>query len=85
MGDDSDANIHLFLIALGLFSSYPLYTFYLQYGHDLLFHLFRIDGIADGLQSGQFPVRLYGNDLNGYGYGVSMFYPELFLYVPALL
>ena len=84
-GDDSDANIHLFLIALGLFSSYPLYTFYLQYGHDLLFHLFRIDGIAEGLQSGQFPVRIYESDLNGYGYGVSMFYPELFLYVPALL
>ena len=82
---DEESQIHLFLIAIGLFVSYPLFTFYLQEGDDLAFHLCRIDGIVSGLQSGQFPVRLYPDMLNGHGYGVSLFYPELFLYFPAVL
>ena len=40
----------------------------------------RFNGIADGLRDGQFPVRIHPNTLKGFGYGVSYFYPELFLY-----
>lgn len=54
-------------------------------GHDMLFHLNRIEGIASGLRCGQFPVRIHASTLLGYGYAASEFYPELFLYIPAIL
>lgn len=71
-----------FVIALlVLFSSLPLFSYYIPYagGHDLEFHLYRIEGIKEALAAGQIPVR------NGYGYAVSVFYGELFLYIPAIL
>lgn len=52
---------------------------------DSRFHLIRIEGIAQALQNGQFPVRVNPIAKNGYGYATSMFYGELFLYFPAVL
>lgn len=54
-------------------------------GHDLYFHLQRIQGIADSLADGEFPVRLYHNVKSGYGYAPPLYYGELLLYIPALL
>jgi len=54
-------------------------------GHDILCHLNRIEGIREGLLSGQFPVRLSPNQIGGYGMPTGIFYPDLFLYVPAVL
>ena len=68
-----------------LIASYPMFTNYLQYGHDLNFHLWRIEGIKDGLLSGQFPVRVHPTHNSGYGYITASVYPELFLYLPAAL
>ena len=53
--------------------------------HDLVFHMNRIEGICEGLRSGQFPVRIHAYQLNGYGFPIGVFYPDLFLYIPALL
>lgn len=57
----------------------------IYYADDVLFHLNRIQSIADGLRGGQFPVALYPNANMGFGYASPLFYPELFLYFPALL
>lgn len=54
-------------------------------GDDWLYHLSRIENIAQALQQGQFPVRIYPQAKNGYGYAPSQFYGELFLYFPAVL
>ena len=54
-------------------------------GADWSFHLSRIEGIAQGLREGQFPVRVYSMAKDGYGYAPSMFYGELLLYFPAVL
>lgn len=54
-------------------------------GADWKFHISRIEGIAQGLREGQFPVRIYSQAKNGYGYAPSLFYGEFFLYFPALL
>lgn len=54
-------------------------------GSDQLFHLNRIEGLKEGLLAGQLPVRIYAFQFNGYGSPEGIFYPDLFLYIPALL
>ena len=54
-------------------------------GSDWAFHLSRIEGIAQGLREGQFPVRIYSMAKDGYGYAPSLFYGEILLYFPAIL
>lgn len=68
-------------------SCLPLLMAYLPYNssHDLVFHLFRIEGLAEGLKNGEFPVRMQTSQLHGYGYPVSICYGDLFLYIPAFL
>ncbi len=66
-------------------SSLPLGVDYLINGHDLLFHLARIEGIKDGILSGQFPIKIYSNWLCGNGYAAGLYYGDIVLYIPALL
>lgn len=78
-------NIAIFLILIALFVSYPLYHDYLVYSHDINFNLVRIEGLKEALGSGQVPARIHPIENNGYGYATSLLYPELFLYIPAIL
>ena len=73
------------VVLIGLTASVGVFAEYLLYGHDLLFHLLRIDGIKDGLLSGAFPVRIQPNWNNGYGYATSILYGDILLYFPAIL
>lgn len=74
------------LLALLIFlSSIPLLVNYLTWGHDLIFHLTRLDGLRAGLEAGMFPVRIQPNWFDGHGYAASVFYGDIFLYLPALL
>ena len=73
------------VLLLVIFSTMPLLSVYLPKGHDLNFHLYRIEAIKEALQAGQIPVRMPFSWNNGYGYAVSIFYGELLLYIPALL
>jgi len=75
----------LCVVMIALFASMPLLFKGVYEGHDLFFHLNRIEGIAAGLREGQFPVRIHSSTLLGYGYAAPQFYPEFFLYIPALL
>ncbi len=79
-------NKELGTIALiALLASLPLGLNYLLNGQDMEFHLLRIEGLYEALRCGQFPVRIHPNYMEGYGYPTGIFYPELFLYFPALL
>lgn len=75
----------LALTLIMLATSYPLFTDYLVSGHDLMFHLNRIEGIAEGLKGGTFPVKIHPFWINDYGYATGVFYGDAFLYFPALL
>ena len=75
----------LALVLAAAFASLPALMEHIVDGHDLFFHMNRIEGIAGALRSGQFPARIHTSTLLGYGYAASQFYPELFLYIPALL
>ena len=73
------------ILLVALIASLPLGLHYLLNGQDMEFHLLRIEGLYEALRCGQFPVRMHPNYMEGYGYPTGIFYPELFLYFPALL
>lgn len=75
----------LALVAVAFIASLPLFTNFLQAGHDLQFHLTRIATLAAELEHGQFPVRMLHEMSNGFAYATSLYYCDLFLYLPALL
>ena len=75
----------VFIFAAVLLSSTPLLVRFMPPGHDLTFHLNRILGVEESLKAGMIPVRINGFSFNGYGYPDPVFYPQLFLYVPAVL
>ena len=52
---------------------------------DKLFHLRRLAALSQTLNSGYFPARIYFVMNGGTGYALPVFYPDLFLYVPAFL
>ncbi|MCL2539511.1 MAG: hypothetical protein FWE66_04150 [Oscillospiraceae bacterium] len=84
--EESGDFVHFVILAVAvIFVSQPMLLGYHFRGHDSPFHLMRIDAIKDALIAGQFPVRNYVSEAFGYGYGAPLFYPDLFLYIPALL
>ena len=65
--------------------SLPCFRSGIYEGHDIMFHLGRLQEIASELKKGQFPVRYEHDAWWGYGYISSTMYPNIFLYFPALL
>lgn len=76
-------NVTFGLGLLILFSSLPAMTDYLLNSGDLVYHLMRVEGIRDGILSGQFPVRIAPEWQHGFGYASSVFYGETLLYIMA--
>ncbi len=77
-------NIVLFLLVIAIISSITLFLIpNMSRGHDLAFHLSRISAIKDNLKLGIVGGYIYPNYLGEYGYGNGLFYPDLFLYIPA--
>ena len=54
-------------------------------GIDLAFHLSRIVGIKNGFDIGELLVKVDPGYYSGYGYANGLFYPDLFLYIPAIM
>ncbi len=74
----------LFGAAAVFVSSFPLLSDSFLYGHDMMFHMMRVEGIKDALLDGQFPAVIYPKAAYGHGY-IGALYPNLFLYIPAVL
>ncbi|MDC7278823.1 hypothetical protein NXH64_04825 [Butyrivibrio fibrisolvens] len=77
--------IAISLVMMVLLFSLPAFRSGVYLGHDLVFHLGRIQVIAAELRSGQFPVRYEHDAWFGYGYISSTMYPNIFMYFPAVL
>lgn len=73
------------VLAAVFLASTPDLRSHLVTGHDAEFHMGRVLNMVNALRSGQFPVRLGAFMQNGYGAALSAFYPDLFLYLPAIL
>ena len=73
----------LALAGLVFLVSLPCLGGFAVYGTDLHYHMDRVANIAAGLRGGQFPVFIYPDFMNGYGYASPVFYGEALLYLPA--
>lgn len=73
----------LFFLLLTLLSSLNIFHSGLISGDDINFHMHRVIAIVDNVRIGKY-VPVYYNYLNGFGYGNGLFYPDLFLFIPAL-
>lgn len=72
------------LLAIACTASLPGMIEDFYYGHDIWFHLLRIEGITQELRLGNFPTRIHSLCMEGYGYPMSIYYGDIFLYIPAL-
>lgn len=63
----------------------PLISRYCINGHDLEYHLLRIESLKEGILIGKPFLKVNTLFFGGAGYASSMFYSDLFLYIPALL
>ena len=79
----------LFLIVVSilaiLIAYLPYFGYLLQAGSDDIFHLARIETLAEDLHWNSFPIKIHWELANDYGYGVGFFYCNLLLYIPAFL
>ncbi len=73
------------LTLMGLLASIPLMNDLLKEGHDLPFHLARIEGTYQAMAAGIFPVRVNPHQVEGFGNLTGAMYPQFFLYIVALL
>lgn len=75
----------LLMTALIFYLCVPLMNDFLMVEQDRLFHLSRVRGIYTAMRDGQVPMWLNMVQLKGDGYATPIMYPQLFLYIPALL
>lgn len=75
----------IIIFLFSIISSIPLFfNKNLLMSDDILFHISRIHGVFDNIKIGKI-IPVYYNYLNNFGYANGLFYPDLFLYIPALL
>ncbi len=72
-------------VVITLIASLPHMVDYITSSGDVGYHLMRIEGLKDGILSGQFPVRIAPKWLFDNGYASAVFYPETMLLPAALL
>lgn len=71
--------------ALVLITSLPALVSYNLIGADLIFHMMRIEYLAETIRRGELAVRIESMWMGGHGYANSCFYGDTFLIFPALL
>ncbi len=67
------------------FVLFPYFSDVIYRGHDLQYHLSRLDGIVTAIADRQFPLAVYPDKNFGYGYASPLFYSDLFLIIPSVL
>ncbi len=79
----------MLLVAMGIIAGVTAFPYLHQglygYAPDYIYHMNRIEGVKQALLAGDYPVYVYSNFFGGKGYGSPMFYPDIFLVIPAIM
>ena len=81
---DNRITLVFFLITMIVAIS-PLISRYCINGHDLEYHLLRIESLKEGILIGRPFLKVNTLFFGGAGYASSLFYSDLFMHIPALL
>lgn len=74
----------IFLVTV-FFACMPLMTENCINGHDIEYHLLRIEALKEGILAGKPFLKINMLFFGGQGYASSLFYPDFLLYIPAVL
>lgn len=77
--------LFIFCFSIVFILMIPFFSSEILIGTDYEYHLTRIKSIQESLQEGVFPVKIHLKMANDYGYGTGFFYPNFFLYIPAVI
>ena len=75
----------IFFIITMIAAVSPLISRYCINGHDLDYHLLRIENLKEGILIGRPFMKVNTLFFGGAGYASSLFYSDLFMHIPALL
>ena len=81
---DNRITLAFFLITMIVAVS-PLISRYCINGHDLEYHLLRIESLKEGILIGRPFLKVNTLFFGGAGYASTLFYSDLFMHIPALL
>ena len=74
-----------FFIITMIIATSPLISRYCINGHDLEYHLLRIESLKEGILIGRPFMKVNTLFFGGAGYASTLFYSDLFMHIPALL
>lgn len=74
----------LYALLFSVLFCIPCFTQSMHHGHDMYYHLARIEQIAIGFRHGDIYPYIFFDQLNGYGYGTPLFYSSFFFLLPGL-
>ena len=77
--------IFIILVAIGFLGANLLYKPELMWGHDVIFHIERLQNLSNALKNSQLRLYVTPDQYNNFGYGISMFYCDAMLYPFAVL
>lgn len=73
------------IFGISIFAVYPYLNNRIFYAHDLPYHLNRILSMTENIKNGDFLSLIHSRLLNNLGYANGIFYPQLFMYIPAII
>lgn len=83
---DQETQIGLItFLAVMIIACGPLFTKLCINGHDIEYHLLRIESLKEGILMGRPFLKINVLYFGGAGYASSLFYPDFLLYIPAVL
>ena len=75
----------IFFVITMIIACSPLISRYCINGHDLDYHLLRIESLKEAILIGRPFLKVNTLFYGGAGYASTMFYSDLFMHIPALL
>ncbi len=75
----------IIIFGISIFAVYPYFNNRIFYAHDLPYHLNRILSITENIKNGDLLSLIHSRLLNNLGYANGIFYPQVFIYIPAIL